>query len=670
MPTLLRRLAFATPLLLAASACDPVVAPDPLTETALRQFEGCDDLRERLIEVTLESMVRGGGWWGMPEMMEDMAATTDDGDSGSAAPTDYTTTNTQESGVDELDLVKTNGTHLFVAQDRGFHVVSSWPVEDTETLASIELEGWARGLFLVDDNTLVLFEDVWSWYGHPLDFSGYDGVRIHTIDVSDPANPSVTKTVSVEGHVTDARMIGGKVHAVIQQWLDIPNEVWDLMWDGSTDVPEIDWSAPVAVREAQIEDAKSALRPAVRRILNGATLRDMMPLYKADADTPAELLHHCDDLYAPQNLTPHGMLTVATLDPEAGTFGATGILSDGWNIYASQDNLYVAQNSGWWWGFETSGLSHIHTFAVGGEEPVYTASGAVDGWLYDQFAMSEYDGHLRVATTDYIDWTQENAREDAANNIFVLRDDGAGTLETVGEVRGFGEGEQIMAARMMGEKGYVVTFEQTDPLFTVDLSDPTAPALKGELMMPGYSGYLHPLGDDHLLAIGMAGLETGELTGVAVNMFDVSDLSDPQLIWQHEIDGDGWAWSEALWDHHAFTFHRDVLTIPAYTEQYDSGTGRWQWFSGSISLHATVEDGITELGRVDHRELVEQSDCLYSWWWEYDAGVCNNDYWWANVRRSVYVEDNLFTISDYGVKVNELNDPSRSIATALFYPAD
>jgi hypothetical protein len=326
----------------------------------------------------------------------------------------------------------------------------------------------------------------------------------------------------------------------------------------------------------------------------------------------------------------------------------------------------------------------------------------------------------------------------------VLRDDGAGSLGVIGHVGGIAPGEQIQSARLIGDKGYIVTFRRTDPLFTLDLSDPTAPAVVGELVMPGYSAYLHPIDEDHLIGVGMAGLETGQLTGLAINLFDVSDPANPTLVDQFEIDpgNNAWSYSEAMWDHHAFTFHRDVLTIPAYTSSYNDQTGEWSGFSGTISFRVTVDGGIEELGRVDHAGLVDESVCLYDMWWggfaedgeikpddgevivddggdrddggvaepmpmpaidaEGDVGVdpadpgsdggedvsepdpgeepieprepfsyCDYDYgyWYAQVRRSVVIEDYLYTISDYGVKVTDLDAPSNEITHFVFYPA-
>src|SRR5690606_34029495 len=124
-------------------------------------------------------------------------------------------------------------------------------------------------------------------------------------------------------------------------------------------------------------------------------------------------------------------------------------------------------------------------------------------------------------------------------------------------------GEQIQSARFMGDRGYLVTFERIDPLFTIDFSDPEKPRIAGELKIPGFSSYMHPLGENHILAVGMDGTETGQLTGMQVSIFDITDFDKPELVHKHKLGDDRWAWSEAMWNHHAFTFHNGVLAVPA-----------------------------------------------------------------------------------------------------------
>lgn len=663
-------------------------------EASLVRMASCNELEDRLESTILETLVEArygyarGGW--LAE--DDVAAPEADGGAedggGGDGPADWTGTNNQEEGVDELDLVKTDGTHLFVAEDRALHVVTSWPAAETDTLATLELDGWARGLFQVDEDTLVVFSAIDAYGGREggeADLGGlrgWEATRILTVDISDRAAPTVVAEVDLEGWLQDARMVDGEVYFVANQWMDLPEGAWDLVWDDTSgiDLPEIDWAASESEHEAAKAKARARLRPHVRKLMADLDVRAYLPRLRYDGSDTIEPMFACDDVYAPPVDSHLSMLTIGRLDDE-GTVHATGAMADGWTIYASQENLYVAQSSRWWWGFEDEPVSHVHKFALrSGDEPVYTASGAVEGWLYDQFAMSEHDGHLRVVSTDFgIWWSEDENRPDPANHVTVLKDDGAGALDVVGHVGGIAPNEQIQSARMMGDVGYMVTFERVDPLFTLDLSDPTDPRVVGELKIPGFAAYLHPLGDDHLLAVGMDGTWEGQLTGIKVDVYDVSDPTAPTLAHSHPIDpGSGaWSWSEALWDHHAFTFAYDTLTIPAFTEHYDEGTGTWTGFSGTISFEVTPETGIREIGRVDHRDLVAQSECLWTRWydWVVESDCApGNDYWYARVRRSLYIvgEDEadrfLYTLSDYGVKVSELASPDTTVASTVFYP--
>jgi hypothetical protein len=652
-------------LVAALTGCNTAAdAPTDRPDASLRRLADCNELDQRLTDIVLEQLVRDGGWMILEDSV-DLAA--DDGGGAEAGPTDFTTTNNQEAGVDEMDMVKTNGTELFIAEGRAVHIVKSWPAAEADMLSTVELGGWAHGALLEGD-TLVVFssvDEVDDRWMH-----GWNATRVTQIDVSDPADPVVVRQRDMEGWVRDARLIDGEMFFVLGQYLDLGWETWDELWQARNQIGDFPWELEGPEREAVIAQQREQLRPKVAAILadvDAATLLPSMIDVDGNAPRPVAMMQ-CDDIYVPDALGPMSMLAVGHLDLADNSIDTTGLLADGWQVYASTDNLYVAQSSQWWWGWEAENVSQIHQFGLHADgEPTYEGSGEVEGWLYDSFAMSEFDGHLRVVTSDLQMWWGDSEAPEPANNVFVMKNEGKG-LEVVGRIGGIAPNETIRAARFMGEKAYIVTFEQIDPLFSIDLSVPTDPRITGELKIPGFSAYLHPIGDDHLLAVGMAGLDTGELTGVAVNLFDVSDPASPELVQSHEIEGDGWSWSEAMWDHHAFTYHRDVLTIPAFTETYDASTGTWDGFSGTISFHATPEDGITEIGRVDHRDLVAQSECLYDRWYDWDAGCGYDSYWYARVRRSVYIEDNLFTISDYGVKVNDLNDPAIAHTSVVYYP--
>jgi uncharacterized secreted protein with C-terminal beta-propeller domain len=333
---------------------------------------------------------------------------------------------------------------------------------------------------------------------------------------------------------------------------------------------------------------------------------------------------------------------------------AVGLLANGWTVYASADNLYVAQSSQWWgWGRPDRDLTTtVHKFELtpGRSNAIrYAASGEVTGWLHNQFSMSEFEGHLRVATTEFDWWWGGvDVESDSGSIVTVLADDRRGRLIERGKIDGIAPGERIYACRFMGDKGYLVTFVQVDPLFTLDLSNPADPRVIGELEVPGYSAYLHPMENDHLLAVGMDADEEGRVLGLAISIFDVRDFSNPRLAHRFivEDETDSWSWSEALDDHHAFTFHRGILSIPAYLY------GEGKEFSGLLVMAADSERGLWELGRVDHTDL--------------PADPWGSSPW---MRRSVYIEEWLYSLSSRGVKVNALFAPDLELAKVPFFDA-
>ena len=640
------------------AACDPEPV-QPMGEQALRAFASCNDLVDYTSDVAVESLIQslyGYGFW----MADD---TTAEGES--SGPSDYTTTNVQEQGVDELDIVKTDGQFIYVAQNDELLIVDSWPAEEANLVARVPLDGWTHGLFLDGDRVVVLHQ---RYYDTSIrENRWWSGTQATFVDVSDRSNPRVTRTTEFEGYLADARLIDGEVTGVLNSYIPLPEEVWNLAWGGELELPDMDWEAPEAEQERIREQARDILRPRVRRILQRTPVDDLLPLTRDSeggrtAGQPT-LLHECEDLHRPAEISHGAVLSVVQfpIDASHDEVSATGIISDGWTVYASQQNLYVAQSSWWsWWGFGDLELeTHIHKFSLEDDGPRYAATGTVDGWLWNQFAMSEFDGTFRVATTTF-DWWWGTGTGDqqSGSNLFVLADNDQGQLEPLGSVQGLAPGEQIQSVRMMGEKAYIVTFEQVDPLFTIDLSNPSNPRQVGELKLPGFSSYMHPLGQDHLLAVGMAGDWDGNIDGLAVTVFDVSDFANPRVAHQLELGQDGWAWSEALWDHHAFTYHRGMLSIPATTWR-EGSDGSWESFSGLYVLSVDA-DHIEIAGTIDHADLVSQSNCYYDW-----EGACE-DYWYANLRRSIYIEDNLFSLSNYGMKVNDLYEPDLEHTRVLF----
>jgi uncharacterized secreted protein with C-terminal beta-propeller domain len=629
---------------------DRRVRPIPASSRsiALQALDNCGQAHEYLIEVAVERVLeyRYNRWYILPWSGAG-------GDREAAdVPSDYTTTNNQEQGVDELDIVKTNGTHLYATEGNTLHIMRSWPAEGTAELATAAAGNSAQGLFLRGNRVLVASQ---TWNSDDGVFHNTGGTRLELYDVADPFDPRVLRTVDIEGWLVDARLIDGDLYAVVRSQIELPGKLWDLAQRDDLGLPDLPWDASDAERERILAEARAILAPYVVELMAEIPIDDLLPQMRdRTPDNPEALIRpllECSSLYRPAKASNWSVLSVIHLDlDEAGPVSAVGLLADGWTVYASAASLYVAQTSDWWWwgwGWTPPEMTtSIHLFELDPSLPApirYAASGEVDGWLLDQFALSEHEGHLRVATTEFDWWWGTTDDEEPASSVTVLADDGRGNLQKVGHVGGLGPGEQIFAVRFMGTKGYIVTFEQVDPLYTLDLSDPTRPEVVGELKVTGFSSYLHPVGDDWLLAVGMEADEEGRILGLAVSVFDVRDFANPTLAHRYLIESgnDTWSWSEALADHHAFTYHRGVLSIPAYI---GGAEGR---FSGLLVLAVDPEEGIHELGRVDHQGL----------------GSGAYDPW---MRRSVYIEDALYSLSSAGVKVNHLYNPDIELAKVVF----
>ncbi len=681
---------------IALAACNPDAQyqdPPTRTDASLERFNSCGALEGGFVDAFTEELVawRYGYWYDV--MMEDGGSPpTNDSD----GPSDYSTTNVQEAGVDEPDIVKTNGNYTYVIDpswygNNSIHIVQTWPIADTAEVATVELEGYPYSMFL-SGTKLITYSYVYDLPTSDADPNRYGyGTRISIIDVADPENPEELRQIDLEGSLTDARMIDADVYTVVNTYAYTPPAINDLLNDPSLPDNSDYWQKTEDEQAAIREEARRIWRPQVAEIVGSMDVTTLLPRMWDHA--PGELvdpepISACTDVYHPQGISRPSMLTVAHLgiDDDDGTdVSTTTLMADGWQVYASTDALYIAQSSWWWWwGWgNLDQTTNIHKFALEGANTTYVASGTVDGWIGDQFSFSELDGYLRVATSDFWWWgcwgdaCTENP-DPPANNVFVLQESGA-ALNVVGELTGIAPEEMIQATRFLGNKGYMVTFQQTDPLFTIDLTDPTNPEIAGELVMPGYSSYLHPVGDDKLLAVGMAGDDTGNITGLKVTLFDVSDFANPRIADELDLSAGEWSYSEALWDHHAFTYHNDNLSLPFYTYTWDEANGTSDSFSGILSIDVDTTNGtLDEVGRISHDDLVADSVCLWDEYWvDYypsgtpDFSYCDDDYYWyASVRRSVVIEQNLLSISDYGIKVTDLADPTDEKARVLFYPAN
>ncbi len=589
---------------------------------ALSTFDECDSLLGHLRSEYAERVgpwgFESGGWYGpgipMVEAMDDAGAGGPDPGSAEAAGAslvegvDYSGTNVQEAGVDEADLVKTDGRRIFAVSNGLLLVVdaASRQIEGSARLGA----GYAAELLLNGDNLLVIMNENSPPVRIALESAagsaaadqpaGYDGpvTVVQRVRV-DGYTPRVVETLRMDGAYVSTRSVDGVARVVTRH--------------------DPSWSFPFVYPQGG-SGSEEAAEEANRAAVLASELEDWLPSYTvvggAGFDPPSEggLLPACGNVYVPSEFAGFGVTTVMSL-PVSGLLGGDGavsVMAPGDTVYASPRSLYVATSA--WIAPEIledeaarrqvaeDWQTAVHRFDL--TDPAraaYTASGSVPGRIHNQFSLSEHDGHLRVVTTTGDLWWGQDGVE-PSSQVRVLRETD-GRLVEVGAVGDIGQGEQVQSVRFAGTVGYVVTFRQVDPFYTLDLADPENPAIVGELKIPGFSSYLHPIGDDLVLGVGFdADESTGATTGSKVSLFDVSDLANPQelAVW---IAPD--AWNDTGWDHRAFLWWE-----PARIAVFGIANWAYRW-AEAVALR--VEGGsISEIGRIDHTDPSEDygsTDC-------------------------------------------------------------
>lgn len=578
---------------------------------------------------------------------------------GAATP-EHSETNVQVEGVDEADLVKTNGQRIYALSGQALRILRAWPARDTSLVRSVPIDGYPISLFLVDNRVVVLS----SVYDAPREsdatatalplrpiamrpWRGTGFTKVTVIDVSQDAGTVLSETLLAGSHNT-ARRIGNVLRIVLRRQLNWP----DVRYDAD---------APAASRR-QADLVTDELEAEARRTVLAQSLSRWLPTsYERIGDARVALPTRCTDFVVGDHLPMGSYLTVATLQLGRGrpTVQETSLVTDAdGQIYASQRALYVAapQIAACPAAVPSQGQrTHIHQIDIGkAVRADYVASGEVAGAVHDQFSLDEHAGYLRLATTDTT-WDAGTSHTD--NRVYVLGPRGD-RLEIIGQTPPLAPGERIYSARFIGERGFVVTYRQVDPLFTLDLRDPTAPRVVAELKVPGFSTYLHVFDAQHLFAIGNDFDERGETrNGVALSLFDVTDLTAPSLTHKALI-GTRHGYSEALAEHHAFTLYRPtdsrtaVLAIP-FTDwtQQPGSVGFWQGFTSTLKVFRVSVGGILELGSLDHRDLFAA------------RGTSTWDFWYRPVvRRGVFIGDYVYALSDAGVTVAPIDAPSQTVA--------
>jgi uncharacterized secreted protein with C-terminal beta-propeller domain len=541
------------------------------------------------------------------------------GPTRTAAPkqgVDFSGTNVQEEGVDEPDLVKTNGSTLFAVANGKLNAVD---VRDPRPrlLDSLQLDAaWSHELLLYGNRLLVLSRG--GFWAEPLPgiaarIAPYAPAQsvLSEVDVSEPRRLRLVRTLTLDGAYVAARLVGGSARIVSAA--QIPAKLPFEQPDGTT------------------KEALGAAAKRNRGILASSRVGSWLPSYwitRAGAKPGRKRsLVQCRHVRKPAAFSGLGLLTVLTVDLAKGLepVDSVAVMTDGRIVYASPDSLYVATER--WLDRpdpdtpteERNGASTtIHKFDIASPRRTqYRGSGRVSGYLLSQWSLSEHRGVLRVVSTESPAWWNGGVGE-TESFLTTLRDRG-GSLVQAGRIGGLGKGERVYAVRFLGDVGYVVTFRQVDPLYTVDLADPERPRLLGELKIPGYSAYLHPVGEDLLLGVGQDVSEEGRPLGTQLSLFDVSDLRLPTRLHKASL---GLGWSEAESDHHAFLYWpRSGLVVLPFEQR-------------AVGFRVSRALGIDAAGKIEH-----------------EPGKLERT---PGVRRSLVVRDSVLTVSDSGVKSSSL----------------
>tara|TARA_A100000164_G_scaffold314774_2_gene294140 strand:- start:1950 stop:4028 length:2079 start_codon:yes stop_codon:yes gene_type:complete len=650
----------------AGNAADPdrtVLLPPSQIEltAALTPFESCEPFLRHVKNNALDMVSPwgiGGGYF--PETMEAEMLRGSPQAIADAAPSvpevEYSTTNIQEAGVDEPDIVKTDGRRIIALVDNTLHVIDATG-KRLHQLGEFQFKKfWAQDMFLSGDRVVVfgqihdttpLLRSIHpqpGWYS-PI-------TTLISVDIS-KKKPRITRRLHIDGNYISSRLVSNAARIVIQ-----------------SNPTGLEWVFPNgsglrAEREAKEQN---------RQLIKESTIDNWVPWFALE-DSEGQLLKEgtlttCERIYHPASNSGLQMLNIVTVDLGEELFekqlASTSVLADGQTVYSSTNNLYVATTE--WFDErqlradrETSSdqpptiKTRIHKFDISDPtNTLYRSSGQVIGTVLNQYSMSEHNDHLRVATTNH-GWWSPQPEVTSESFVTVLKETDSG-LSEVGRVGNIGKGERIYAVRFLGDIATVVTFRQTDPLYTIDLSQPESPKVLGELKIMGYSAYLHPITDNLLLGVGQDASDIGQRLGTQVSLFDISDLSKPIRVDQWQLPG---GTSEIEYNARAFLYwpNESLFVLPITTHQIATPDG--DAFSGAIALELNGQI-LGERGRITHlksdpkvtcqRWLEEREDET-----EIERQHCWADFdWRGTIRRSLVIDGEIHSLSSLGLLTSDL----------------
>lgn len=615
------------------------------------------------------------------------------GSDSSAGSADYSKTNIQVEGVDEGDIIKSDGKYIYSIIDKNLFIIDAYPAKDANIVSKIAFKSRPQEIYISGSRLIVLANDSEIYampiYSRFIRRSEYTFLKV--FDITDKKNPKLLTSIDFEGSLSGSRLIGDYAYIITTAYNSYyynENPLPRIIKDGK----EISMSlkSKKCVRCPDVYYFDMPYESVNMTNVAAVNIKDV----KKDISNQAYFLAGNQDLYVSQNniyityakyisesdlefevakeiITPRlpaylkeriakiEAVDDTVLTPAEKTNKINVIIERYRGSLSSGDQKKLSQEILAKMKAKYNDISKelektvIHKIAINKEKLEYKNFGEVTGQVLNQFSMDEKDGLFRIATTKNTSWSLF-FEEDAAhtrqsyNNLYVLD----GNLKTIGKLEGLAKGEKIYSVRFMQDRAYMVTFKQTDPLFVFDLSNPKSPKVLGELKLPGFSNYLHPYDDDTLIGIGK-GAEENEWGGATVKglkftLFNVANVAKPSVIDEYEM-GERGSDSIALYDHKAFLFSKskNLLAVPVSLYEKTAGSDYPQLAFGGAAVFHVDKTGFKLEGKIDH------SDGGKAGVLDYWNGI---SYYDNTVKRSLYISNTLYTFSDQYLQGNNLDD--------------
>jgi uncharacterized secreted protein with C-terminal beta-propeller domain len=607
---------------------------------------------------------------------------------GGGGSADYSTTNIQVEGVDEADVVKNDGRYIYLIRGNSLRIVDAYPATNLKEIVSFilgeENESFYPVEMYVDGDTLTVIGSVSRYYPEPIlydttekvaaesiyPYFGYNRTKVYVLNISDRAAPKVERAVEYDASYTSSRKVDDTLYMVMNQYMYYSPYYYDTY---------------PTMKAAEPADA-------------------IVPKMLDTAEGEERLIAPCDDIYIlPKAPNFNYLITSAVpLADTEKTVKSSVLVGDTGNIYASKNNLYVAATD-WGGGYYREYSDYgtmVYRFALADASIAYKNAGKVPGTVLNQFSMDESNGYFRIATSKD-QWTPGVAQ---STGVYVLNS----AMDTVGKIEKIAPGEKMYSARFMGNTAYLVTFKSVDPFFVLDLSDPKNPVIEGKLKIPGYSTYLQPYDENHVLGFGYdvdaskipedsEWLPWDAQLGMKISMFDTTDLDHPIELYK-EVIGDRGTYSEVLYNHKALLFDKEknlmALPVTVYeipdtdmcsektysscpsscqktcvpsscstqngikicTADCDGAGSCKAWdttygkpvFDGAYVYTVTLDKGFTLKGKVSHYNETDMNNLMVNGYTDYNK----------TIQRALYIGEYLYTISPSVIKANLLSDLS------------